>query len=111
MNKVIIINKNGMGEAPPELQQILVSNYLNNLISQSLFPKAICLYAEGIFLACTNSPVIDQLKTIAGAGSRIVVCKTCLTYFNQQQHLLAGETGSMQDIVALQFAATDVITL
>lgn len=111
MKKVILINTNGIGEAPPELQQTLVSNYVNNLIAQSAFPMAICFYASGVYLCCTGSVVIDQLKTLAGAGTRIVVCKTCLTYFNQLDQLQVGEIGSMQDIVSLQFAADDVMTL
>lgn len=108
---VILISNFGMGHAPTELGLKLVQTYLNLLDLDDRLPAAICLYGEGVKLAVEGSPVLEELRSLAGKGVRLVVCTTCLNFFGLADGLLVGTAGSMKDVVDLQWGAKKVITL
>lgn len=108
---IIVISNNGMGHAPRELGRTLVSTYLNLLDLGDHLPAAICLYGEGVKLATDGSPVLEELRSLVDKGVEVIVCGTCLNYFDLADDLQAGSAGSMKDVVEAQFAATKVITL
>ena len=107
----IVINNNGMGQADTELSHKLVTTFLNMLDLDDHLPEAICFYAEGVKLAVTGSPVLDELRSLADKGVQLIVCSTCLNYFELMDELQVGSAGGMKDIVAAQWAAAKVITL
>ena len=74
-------------------------------------PTAVCLYGEGVKLAIEGSPVLDELRSLADKGARVVVCTTCLNFFGVMDKLQAGTAGSMKDIIDLQWEVKKVITL
>lgn len=108
---VILITNYGLGHAPAELGLKLAQAWLGLVDAGEQQPAAICLYGEGVKLACEGSPVLDELRSLAAKGTRLVVCTTCLNFFGLMEELRAGTAGSMKDIVELQWAAKKVITL
>ena len=108
---VIVINHEGMGQAEPALTRKLAGTYLNLLDLDDRLPQAICFYADGVKLAVTGSPVLEELGSLADKGVRLIVCTTCLNHFGLLDNLAAGEAGSMKDIIDVQAAAAKVITL
>ncbi len=107
----IIINRNGMGEAPQELSQVLIKNYLSLLISEEKYPTYICFYGDGVKLACNDSNVIEELKSLEKMGSKIVICKTCLIFNNLLSDVQVGTIGTMLDIIDIQQNCTKLINL
>ena len=107
----IFITREGMGDAPEQLSQLLVKNYLTLLLSEERIPSYICLYANGVKLACDGSSVIDELKKLEEAGAKIVLCKTCLNYFNLLDKVQTGTVGTMLDIIDIQHNSTKIINL
>lgn len=110
-NTVILITRNGMGEAEPGLQQKLIMTYLKLLDENNLLPAVICFYADGVRLVVTGSPVIDTLKSLEAKGVRLVLCSTCLGYYNLTEQVQVGIVGGMTDIIEAQRRAGKVITL
>lgn len=110
-NTVILITNNGMGQADNELQHKLISTYLKLLNEHDYLPAAICFYTEGVKLAVVNSPVIDELKSLESKGVRLILCGTCLNYFNLQKNVQVGIAGGMTDIIEAQWRAEKVITI
>lgn len=108
---VILITNHGLGHAPAELGLKLAQTWLGLVDAGEEQPAAICLYGEGVKLACEGSPVLDELRSLADKGVRLVVCTTCLNFFGLMEELRAGTAGSMKDILELQWAAKKVITL
>lgn len=108
---VIIINRNGMGDAEPELQQKLIATYLKLLNENNLLPAAICFYASGVRLAVEGSPVLDSLKALEAKGVRLILCSTCLNYYDLTGSVQVGIVGGMPDIIEAQHRAAKVITL
>ena len=109
----LILNKNGMGHAPQALSHTLIKNYLQLLSEQeqAQLPAAICCYGEGIFLCCSGSPVIPSLQRLQERGCVVIVCKTCLSYFEQENALETGTVGTMTDILGVQLQASKTLTL
>ena len=107
----IIINSNGMGQADTALSHKLVKTWLNMLDLDDKLPGTICLYAEGVKLACADSPVLEELQSLTDKGVELVVCTTCLNHFELLDDLSVGVAGGMKEIVDAQWAAAKVITL
>lgn len=108
---IIVINNNGMGQADAALGHKLVTTFLNMLDLDDRLPEAICLYAEGVKLAVAGSPVLEELRSLAAKGVKLIVCSTCLNYFEVMDQLQVGTAGGMKDIVSAQWSADKVITL
>ncbi len=110
-NTVIIVNNNGMGKADEKLQQTLFAKYIELVQQNGELPAAICFYADGVKLVCEGSPVIEKLRELESKGLRLIVCSTCLNYFDLQDKVQAGIVGGMGDIIEAQTRAEKVITL
>jgi len=108
---VVLVTRNGMGEAEPELQLKLVSTYLNLLDENKILPAAICFYADGVKLVVEGSPVVDTLKSLESKGVRLILCSTCLSFFNLTEKVKVGIVGGMTDIIKAQRLASKVISI
>lgn len=108
---VLLITRNGMGAAEPELQLKLITTYFKLLDEHGILPAAICFYTDGVKLACEGSPVIESLKSLEGRGVRLILCSTCLNYFKLTDRVQVGIVGGMSDIIEAQRLASKVITL
>ncbi len=110
-NTVIVINNNGMGKADEKLQHTLLAKYLELIAQNGSLPNAICFYTEGVKMVCEGSPVLEQVRALESKGVRLIVCSTCLNYFNLTDKVRAGIVGGMGDIIEAQVKAGKVITL
>jgi len=108
---VLLITRNGMGEAESALQQKLITTYFKLLDENNTLPAAICFYTDGVRLAVGGSPVIDLLKSLEAKGVRLILCSTCLSYFNLTDQVKVGIVGGMTDIIEAQRRASKVISL
>ncbi|NPV56503.1 MAG: sulfurtransferase-like selenium metabolism protein YedF [Anaerolineae bacterium] len=108
---VILLTREGMGQADPSLTTRLISTYLNLLNENDLLPNAICCYAEGVKLAVEGSPVLDSLRSLESKGVRLILCGTCLNFFGLTEKVQVGIVGGMTDILTAQILADKVITL
>ena len=108
---VLLITRNGMGEAEPALQQKLIQTYLKLLDENDVHPAVICFYTEGVRLVIEGSPVLDALKSLESKGVRLVLCSTCLNYYNLLEQVRVGVVGGMTDILEAQLRAGKVVTI
>jgi len=107
----VLITRQGMGQADPELQTVLMESYLRSLNDSPQKPADICFYAEGVFLVIEGSPVLHLLKLLENKGVRLTVCTTCLNYYQIADIVAVGRKATMVDIVAAQMKAQKVITI
>jgi hypothetical protein len=108
---VILLTRNGMGDAEPALQQKLVTTYFKLLDENNILPAVICFYANGVKLAIEGSPVLDSLQSLESKGVRLVLCSTCLDYYSLADKVQAGIVGGMTDIIEAQRMAGKVISI
>ena len=110
-NTVLLFTRNGLGEAPADLQGKLAVKFLSLINESGLLPAKILFYTDGVKLACTGSPVMGQLKQLESKGVELVICKTCLDYFGLENQVEAGVVGGMPDIIEAMTKAGRVISL
>lgn len=110
-NTTILVTNNGMGKADDKLQLTLFGNYIELIQQNDSLPATICFYADGVKSVCIDSPVIEKLKELEAKNVRLIVCSTCLNYFNLQDKIQVGIVGGMGDIIEAQIKAEKVITL
>jgi intracellular sulfur oxidation DsrE/DsrF family protein len=110
-NTVILVNNFGMGKADEKLQTMLAAKYFDLLLHNDNLPAAICFYTEGVKLVVEGSPALAQLRALEKEGVRLIVCSTCLNYFDLTDKLQVGIVGGMGDILEAQVHAAKVITL
>jgi len=110
-NFVVLVNKEGMGHAAPDLQIKLLATYLRLLLENGTLPKAICFYTEAVKLVVEGSPVLELLQQLESRGVHLIICQTCLNFYNLREKVKAGIVGGMGDILAAQMLASKVITL
>ena len=108
---VILVTNNGMGKADPALQHKLAAKYFELLMQNTHLPAVICFYTEGVKLAVSGSPVIEQLKALETKGVRLVLCSTCLEFYGLSGDVKVGIVGGMADIIEAQTKAAKVITI
>src|SRR5512137_2516617 len=92
---VILVTRYGMGDAEPELQLKLAGTYFKLLDENNILPAAICLYTDGVKLAVEDSPVLESLLSLAKKGVRLILCSTCLNYYNLTDKVKVGIVGGM----------------
>ena len=101
----------GLGDAPDELQQKLVSVMLTLLNQSNELPKRMLFYTEGVKLVCEGSPVLEPLKALQAKGVELVICQTCLNFYGLADKVQVGIVGGMPDILQTLLQADKVITL
>jgi len=108
---VIVVARDGMGEAPSELGHRLVKSYFGLLLQNEMLPRAICFYGAGVHLVGSASPVIEELRALEAKGVRLVACSTCVNFFELADDIRVGVVGGMGDILEAQWRADRVIAL
>ncbi|MCX7609909.1 MAG: DsrE family protein [Anaerolineales bacterium] len=100
-----------MGNADRTLQHKLLDTYLRLLQENRTLPSAICFYTEGVKLVVEGSPLLERLAQLENEGVRLIICSTCLNYFDLTDQVRVGTIGGMSDIIEAQMRAEKVITL
>lgn len=108
---VVLVTNNGMGNADEKLQQLLFGKYIELLSQNGNLPAALCFYTDGVKLVCEGSPVLEGLRNLENKGVRLIVCSTCLNYFELATKVQVGIVGGMGDILEAQMKAEKVITI
>jgi hypothetical protein len=109
---VILISRNGMGQGDPALVRAkLAPAFLNMLDLGEKTPAAICFYGEGVRLTLDDSPVLEELRSLEAKGARLLVCTTCLNFYEAFDRLAAGDAVGMKEIVDAQWESRKVITI
>jgi intracellular sulfur oxidation DsrE/DsrF family protein len=111
VDTVVLVTRNGMGDADTVLQNNLIVKYFSLINENNILLSVICFYTEGVKLAVTGSPVLDQLKELEGKGVHLILCGTCLAHYNLTDQVQVGIVGGMTDIIEAQFRAKKVISI
>ena len=111
IDTTLLITRKGMGDADPVLQIKLIQNYFRLLDKSDALPAVVCFYTEGVYLVVDDSPVLESLRSLEAKGVRLIICNTCLNYYELMDRVVVGITGGMTDIIEAQRRASKVITL
>lgn len=108
---VLAVSGEKMGRGEPELGQILMRSFFHTLTEVQPRPDVILLFNTGVRLACLESPVLDDLRTLEAEGVQVLACGTCLGYFELKEKLAAGRVSNMYEIAEMMLRAGRVVNL
>jgi selenium metabolism protein YedF len=102
---VIVISADKMGRGNDELGYVLIRAFFHTIAVQAEKPDIMIFYNTGVKLALKESEVLDDLKELASAGVEMLVCGTCLNYFEVKEKLGVGVVSNMYDIAGIMSRA------
>lgn len=106
---VVVLSSNKMGSGDDKLGAALIKAFLFALTNVDPIPETIIAYNSGVFLTTEGSEVLEDLKNLEAAGTKIVSCGTCLNFYGLTEKLAVGSVSNMYDIVELQNGAARII--
>lgn len=107
---VIVISENKMGRGNDELGAVLIKAFLHTVAGQAQKPDVMIFYNTGVKLTVQGSDVLEDLKQLEGEGAQILVCGTCLNFFEIKDKLAVGTVSNMYDIVETMSGAGRLLT-
>ncbi|RJP64995.1 MAG: sulfurtransferase-like selenium metabolism protein YedF [Candidatus Abyssobacteria bacterium SURF_17] len=107
----LLIRANCIGRGDDELGLNLMMNFIFHLTKAETVPETIILMNSGVTLASEGSEVLDELRELERRGTSVLVCGTCLNFFNIKDQLKAGHVSNMGEIATTLLDASKVITV
>ena len=108
---VLVVPSDIMGRGEAELGDILIRGFFHTLGEVEPLPQTILFFNSGVKLACQGSPVLDDLRALEAGGIEMLVCGTCLGYFEIKEELAVGQVSNMYDIAETMLRAGKVVNL
>lgn len=106
----VLITGQALGRTP-ELGEVLMKNFLGALSQMERPPLVVALVNDGVKLSLYDSSSCDHLKNLEKKGVSIMVCGTCVNYFNIMDHVGVGSVSHMLDIIKTLDCADKVMTI
>jgi len=108
---ILVVSSDGMGRGDAELGNILVRAFFHTLGEVEPLPQTIIFFNAGVKLACQGSPVLDDLRALENSGIEMLICGTCLGYFELKEDLGVGQVSNMYDIAETMLRGGKVVNL
>lgn len=107
---LLVVKSAGFGDGEPDLGEKLLRAFLTMVVESGRAPARCVFMNSGIFLTTAGSPVVDLLRKLEAAGSKILSCGTCLDYYQRKDDLVIGEPTTMRDTVDAMLRFPKVLT-
>ena len=108
---VLVVSSDVMGRGNAELGSILIRGFFHALGEVEPLPQTVILFNTGVRLACEGSPVLDDLLALEKQDVELLVCGTCLGYFELTEKLAVGQVSNMYDIAETLLRSSKLVTL
>lgn len=108
---VLVVASDTMGRGERELGTILIRSFFHTLGEAEPSPQTLLFLNAGVKLACEGSSILDDLCALEAQGVEMLVCGTCLGYFELKEKLAVGQVSNMYDIAEQMLRAGKVVHL
>ncbi len=110
LNTVLVLKYNQMGMGDEELGKLLMRSFLNTLNQDdSLLPTTIIAYNSGVYCAVKGTDTAETLLALEQKGVKIILCGTCLDYYQLKDSVGVGQISNMYKIAETVAKADKVI--
>lgn len=106
---VFVIASDTMGKGNDELGTILMKAFIHTIQDLDERPDILIFYNTGVKLTVNGSAVLDDLKALEVKGVKILVCGTCLNFFELTGEIAAGIVSNMYDIAGAMSGAGRIV--
>ncbi|RAK08493.1 selenium metabolism protein YedF [Halanaerobium saccharolyticum] len=97
--KVYLIASDKLGEGEEDLGKILIKGFLSTLLDIKPLPEKVIFLNSGVKMAVLEKDVTATLEKLESAGVEVLICGTCLDYYDLSDQLEVGEVSNMYEIV------------
>lgn len=104
MNEVVLVGSDTMGSGDDKLGSLLLGNFYRLLGEREELPKYIILWNGGVKTAAKDADTLPILKNLEERGVKIILCKTCVEYFELENEIAVGEIDGMVRIQDILFS-------
>jgi selenium metabolism protein YedF len=108
---VLFIASDIVGRGSDELGVILMRALMPTLLEVEPKPQVIVLMNNGVKLAVSDSPVLEDLQALADKGVEILICGTCLKYFDLTDKVAVGQISNAYTIAETLLQAGKIVRL
>ncbi|MFC1717407.1 sulfurtransferase-like selenium metabolism protein YedF [Candidatus Poribacteria bacterium] len=108
---VLVIASDAIGSGNDELGKILMRAFMPTFLEVEPLPDTIIFMNGGVKLTVSDSPVLEDLQALAGEGVEILVCGTCLNYFDLTDKIAVGEISNAYTIAETLLRAGNTVRL
>lgn len=107
----IFISNQTIGSGNAELGEKLMLNFIKTLSEMKESLWRLIFVNEGVKLTVSGAEALPVLQELESEGISILVCGTCLEFFNLLDKKMTGETTNMLDIITSLQVSDKVINL
>lgn len=107
----VLVCREAIGEGSRELGENLMKMFFYTLSESEDIPQTIIFMNGGVKLPTLNEQVAEHLRQLEAKGSEILVCGTCLNYYDLTKQLKIGCVSNMFDIVTKLQGASKIISI
>ena len=108
---VVAVGADSMGRGSEELGKILIKGFIFSLSQLDTPPRAVLFFNSGVRLVLRGASTVEDLLSLAEKGCRILVCGTCVDYYQCKDQIAVGEVTNMYGIVEAMAAGDRVINI
>lgn len=107
----VVLGKDTLGAGAEELGKILIKGFIYSLTELPVAPKQLLCFNAGVRLAAKNSNTVDDLRKLEEAGTEVLLCGTCVNFYELQEEVAVGSITDMYGITSRLAEARSVITV
>lgn len=105
---VFVFTSDKLGSGADELGEILIRGMFRTMTDLQPIPQVLIFLNSSVKLL-TNEDIWENLELLEKTGTKILVCGTCVDYFNIRQQIKAELISNMKDIVTTISHAPKVV--
>ncbi len=109
--QLVFITSQYIGQGSDELGSRLMQNFMATLPEMDSSLWRLILINSGVKLAAAGNPALQYIQKLEELGIDILVCGTCLEYFQLLEKKQVGQTTNMLDVVTSLQLADKIIKL
>lgn len=98
MDGIVVIDSTTMGVGDEILGRKLLKTFLTLLCERHDKPRTVIFYNSGVQLACEGSDILDLLKHLDNDDVEILLCGTCLDFYELREKAQVGNISNMGTI-------------
>ncbi len=111
-SSVLVVPSEQMGRGEhKELGEVLVRGFFHTLGEVEPLPDTIIFFNSGVRLVVEDAPVVEDLRALAEDGVEILVCGTCLEYYELKDDVAVGTVSNMYTIAETLLTAGRLVYL
>lgn len=106
---VFVFSSDIMGRGQDDLGSVLIKAFIHTATELDRLPDTMVFYNTGVRLVAADAETAADIKSLEERGVKVLVCGTCVNFFNLTGKLGAGTVSNMYDILNTMNGAGRVV--